>query len=52
MSEPKRVLHVVGGMNRGGAETMIMNIYRAIDRNVLQFDFITHREDVCDYDEE
>ncbi|MDG3045264.1 hypothetical protein OE903_20645 [Bacillus sp. B6(2022)] len=52
MSETKRVLHVVGGMNRGGAETMIMNIYRAIDRNVLQFDFITHREDVCDYDEE
>ncbi|AOZ89235.1 glycosyl transferase [Bacillus xiamenensis] len=52
MSEPKRVLHVVGGMNRGGAETMIMNIYRALDRNVLQFDFITHRKDDCDYDEE
>lgn len=52
MSEPKRVLHIVGGMNRGGAETMIMNIYRALDRNVLQFDFITHRKDVCDYDEE
>ncbi|MCC9088483.1 glycosyltransferase family 1 protein [Bacillus pumilus] len=52
MSEPKRVLHIVGGMNRGGAETMIMNIYRALDRNVLQFDFITHRQDVCDYDEE
>jgi len=52
MSEPKRVLHIVGGMNRGGAETMIMNIYRALDRNVLQFDFIIHRKDVCDYDEE
>ncbi|MBD3859356.1 glycosyltransferase family 1 protein [Bacillus sp. 28A-2] len=52
MSEPKRVLHIVGGMNRGGAETMIMNIYRALDRSVLQFDFITHRQDVCDYDEE
>lgn len=52
MSEPKRVLHIVGGMNRGGAETMIMNIYRALDRKTLQFDFITHREDICDYDEE
>ncbi|OLP65281.1 putative glycosyltransferase EpsF [Bacillus pumilus] len=52
MNEPKRVLHIVGGMNRGGAETMIMNVYRALDRHVLQFDFITHREDACDYDEE
>ncbi|MEI4789369.1 glycosyltransferase family 1 protein [Bacillus sp. FJAT-53060] len=52
MSEPKRMLHIVGGMNRGGAETMIMNLYRALDRNALQFDFITHREDTCDYDEE
>ncbi|MFS0655145.1 glycosyltransferase family 1 protein [Bacillus sp. 179-C3.3 HS] len=52
MSEPKRVLHIVGGMNRGGAETMIMNVYRALDKSSLQFDFITHREDICDYDEE
>ena len=27
-------------MNRGGAETMIMNIYRHIDRDKVQFDFI------------
>ncbi|MFJ5964516.1 glycosyltransferase family 1 protein [Bacillus sp. NPDC093026] len=52
MNEPKRVLHIVGGMNRGGAETMIMNLYRALDRTFLQFDFITHREEACDYDEE
>ena len=27
-----RVLHVIGAMDRGGAETMIMNLYRAMDR--------------------
>ena len=28
-----RVLHVVGTMNRGGIETMLMNFYRNIDRD-------------------
>ena len=40
MSEPIRVLHVIGIMNRGGAETMIMNLYRHIDRSKVQFDFV------------
>ena len=31
-------------MNRGGAETMVMNYYRHIDRSRLQFDFLVHRE--------
>lgn len=47
-----RVLHVIGAMDRGGAETMIMNLYRAIDRDVVQFDFVVHEERPCDYDEE
>ena len=25
-----RVLHVLGGLNLGGAETMVMNLYRTI----------------------
>ncbi len=37
-----RILQVLGGLNRGGAETMIMNLYRTIDRNEIQFDFIIH----------
>ena len=37
-----RVLHVLGGLNLGGAETMVMNLYRAIDKNKIQFDFIIH----------
>lgn len=38
----KRILHVVGGMGLGGTETYLMNIYRNIDRNKLQFDFVTY----------
>jgi glycosyltransferase EpsF len=38
----RRVLHIVSSMDRGGAETLIMNIYRNIDRSKIQFDFITH----------
>ncbi|MHC0037559.1 glycosyltransferase family 1 protein [Pseudoneobacillus sp. C159] len=41
----KRVLHVFMAMNVGGAETMVMNIYRAIDRNKIQFDFLVHLEE-------
>lgn len=47
-----RVLHVIGAMDRGGAETMIMNLYRAIDRTSVQFDFLVHETRTCDYDEE
>lgn len=48
----KRVLHIVSAMNRGGAETLLMNIYRSIDRDTVQFDFVSHRNEQCDYDEE
>src|SRR4051794_37286358 len=33
-------------MNRGGAETLIMNLYRNIDRSKVQFDFLTCKEGV------
>ena len=47
-----RILHVVTHMNRGGLETMIMNYYRNIDREKVQFDFLVHRSYKADYDEE
>lgn len=47
-----RVLHVFGELNRCGAETMIMNIYRNIDKNKIQFDFIIHTTEECDYSQE
>jgi glycosyltransferase involved in cell wall biosynthesis len=43
MQYPIRVLHVVVNMNRGGAETLIMNLYRNIDREMVQFDFLVHK---------
>lgn len=47
-----RILHVLGGLDRGGAETMVMNLYRAIDKNQVQFDFITHTNRRQAYTEE
>lgn len=47
-----RVLQIVTYMGRGGLETMLMNYYRHIDHNKVQFDFLVHREFEADYDEE
>lgn len=37
-----RVLHVFKALGLGGAESMIMNIYKNIDTTKIQFDFIVH----------
>lgn len=47
-----RILQVIGRMDRGGAETLIMNLYRNIDRSKTQFDFLVHTQEKADYDEE
>ena len=47
-----RVLQVVTQMNRGGLETMLMNYYRKIDRGLIQFDFLVHRQTKAAYDDE
>lgn len=47
-----RVLQVVNNMHRAGLETMLMNYYRHIDREKIQFDFLTHRPEKDDYDDE
>lgn len=39
-------------MNRAGLETMLMNYYRHIDRQQIQFDFLTHRKSEGAYDSE
>lgn len=52
MKEPIRVLQVIGIMNRGGAETMIMNLYRQIDHKKIQFDFVENENDDAFFDEE
>lgn len=40
-----RVLHMVGSLAMGGAQTMVMALYRAIDRSKVQFDFVLDCED-------
>lgn len=50
----RRVLHFQGRMGLGGAESFMMNLYRQIDRNKFQFDFLIYDdfEDVKDYNDE
>lgn len=52
MSKPIRILNLFTIMNRGGAETMVMNYYRNIDRTRVQFDFLVHRQERGAYDDE
>jgi len=52
MNEPLRVLQVLGGLNRGGAESMVMNLYRTIDREKIQFDFVVHTDEFCAFNDE
>ena len=50
--EPLRVLQVVTNMSYGGLENLLMNYYRNIDRNRIQFDFLTHVSIHQDFEEE
>lgn len=50
--KPVRVLNLFTIMNRGGAETMVMNYYRKINRERVQFDFLVHREEEGAYEKE
>jgi glycosyltransferase involved in cell wall biosynthesis len=52
MDKPIRILHVLGRLDRGGAETIVMNLYRNIDRSKIQFDFVKHTDEKCDFDDE
>ncbi len=47
-----RVLHSVSNMARAGIETMLMNYYRQIDREQIQFDFLANKPVPGEYDEE
>jgi len=47
-----RVLHSVSNMGRAGIETMLMNYYREMDRDRIQFDFLANKPVPGEYDEE
>ncbi len=48
----EKILQVIGGMNRRGAESFIMNVYRKIDRNKVQFDFLVYSDKKQDFEDE
>lgn len=48
----KKILQVMTIMNRGGAETMVMSYYRALDKSRYQFDFLVHRQERGAYEDE
>lgn len=52
MKYPIRILQITGGMNIGGIENFIMNVYRNIDRDKIQFDFLIHQEEKQIFEEE
>ena len=47
-----KVLHCVSNMDRAGIETMLMNYYRNIDREKIQFYFLCNKKKTGAYDEE
>lgn len=47
-----RVLQVLGKTNLGGAESRIMDLYRNMDREQVQFDFLIHYKEKGYFDEE
>lgn len=51
-SKMERILHVLGTMDRGGTESMLMSHYRYIDRTKMQFDFVVHTKEHCDFEDE
>lgn len=52
MDKPIRILQCVTIMNRNGLENRLMDIYRNIDKSVIQFDFMTNRTEAGEFDEE
>lgn len=47
-----KVLQVIAGMNAGGMENMIMNYYRNLDRNIVQYDFLIFTEGEAFFEKE
>ena len=47
-----RVLQVLGSTTLGGAESRVMDLYRHMDRNRIQFDFLVTRGHTGHFDSE
>ena len=49
---PKRILHMLNSMGMGGIENFIMNVYRQINREEYQFDFVLQCEEESFFEKE
>ena len=47
-----RVLQMIGTLGLGGSQSMLMNLYRSIDRSRFQFDFVLDHPDGLYFAEE
>ena len=47
-----RIAQIMGKMENGGVEAVVMNYYRHIDRNKIQFDFIVDNDSSCPQEQE
>lgn len=44
-----RVLHMIAALEMGGSQALVMNLYRNIDRQQIQFDFVLDHPERDDY---
>jgi glycosyltransferase involved in cell wall biosynthesis len=51
-SRPRRVLHILGSLNRGGAETWLVHALRHTNRAEIAMDFLVHQADPGVYEDE
>lgn len=52
MNEPIRVLQVMASLDRGGAEAVVMDWLRSMDRSRVQFDFVVNEGGPYSFEEE
>ncbi|MBW7474268.1 glycosyltransferase [Paenibacillus oenotherae] len=52
MKDKIKVLHVVGKMHPGGIETLLMNVFRHLDRDRYEFHFAVQSDERAFYDDE
>lgn len=44
-NQPIRILHMIGSLEVGGSQALVINYYKAMDRSKIQFDFIVDHPD-------
>lgn len=48
----KRILEVIGSMDCGGAENLLMNLLRNINKNEYKVDFLINKKEKCFFEDE